>query len=138
MLRARAQKQYTKWGIFLTNKQFGNLGEKEAQKYLKKKKYKIIETNYRIKSAEIDIIAYDKNTLCFIEVKTRSSKLFGLPCEAVDVKKRQKIIQGAMWYIAQNDIENEIRFDVIEVFASEKNDKFKMEKINLIKNAFTN
>lgn len=122
----------------MTNKEFGNFGEDAAIKYLKKKKYKIIETNYRIKSAEIDIIAYDKSTLCFIEVKTRSSVSFGLPCEAVDVKKQQKIINGAMWYIAQNGIEDEIRFDVVEVFASEKNDKFKVEKINIIKNAFTN
>jgi len=122
----------------LTHKEFGDFGEKFAQKYLEKKKYKIIETNYRIKSAEIDIIAYDKNTLCFIEVKSRSSDLFGLPCEAVDVKKQQKIINGAMWYIAQNGIESEIRFDVVEIFATEKNDKLKVKKINIIKNAFTN
>lgn len=120
----------------MNKKEFGNLGEEFARQYLKKKKYKIIETNFRVKSAEIDIIAYDKKTLCFIEVKTRSSDLFGQPCEAVDIHKQEKIKNGAMWFLSQNDIDAEMRFDVAEVFASKKEGKFKAEKINIIKNAF--
>lgn len=122
----------------MNKKEFGNLGEICAQNFLKKKKYKIVQTNYRVKSAEIDIIAYDKKTLCFIEVKTRSSDLFGNPCDAVDFRKQNKIIIGAEWYLANNGIDCEVRFDVVEVFATQKNDEFCVKKINLIKNAFTN
>ncbi len=120
----------------MNKKEFGNLGENKAQEYLKKKKYKIIQTNFRVKSAEIDVIAYDKKTLCFIEVKTRSSDLFGQPCDAVDIRKQEKIKNGAMWYLLQNNLDDEVRFDVVEVFATKSDDKFKVKKINIIKNAF--
>ncbi len=103
-------------------------GELEATEYLKDKKYKIIEINYKNKLGEIDIIAKQKNVLVFVEVKSRNTFAFGRPSEAVDQNKQRKIKNVATLYMLQNHIENKpIRFDVIEVV-----DKY----INHIENAF--
>jgi len=114
---------------------FGRNGEKRAALYLKKNGYKIIETNYKTPISEIDIIAYDKNVLCFIEVKTRKNADFGTPSEAVDKRKQQKIIQGAFYFLQHKNLECEMRFDVVEVYADKD---FKKVNFNLIKNAFDN
>ena len=114
---------------------FGKSGEIKAAKFLRKNGYKIVETNYKTRLSEIDIIAFDKNVLCFIEVKTRKSDQFGLPCEAVNYKKQKKIIQGALSYLQNDDADYEIRFDIVEIYADEN---FKNVTCNLIKNAFDN
>ncbi len=118
--------------------EFGKAGEQAAVQFLKRKRYKIVTTNYRAQNAEIDIIAYDKKTLCFIEVKTRSGIAFGAPSEAVGFHKRQKIISAAAQYLAYNTIDSEVRFDVVEVYASVKNGRFALFDIRLIQNAFDN
>jgi|APSaa5957512622_1039677.scaffolds.fasta_scaffold179929_1 putative endonuclease len=113
-------------------KQFGKQGEIQSISYLKKQGFKILETNYRIRMAEIDIIARDKDTICFIEVKTRRNTRKGLPREAVTWTKQNKIIQAALTYIQKAGLaESKARFDVIEV--QQINEKF---SFNLIKNAF--
>ena len=102
----------------------GKSGEILAQKYLKKKGFKIIETNYKNKIGEIDIICYDKksNENIFVEVKTRSSLQMGLPCEAVDFRKQKKIKDTASLYLILNKkYDDKIRFDVIEVLNGEIN-----------------
>lgn len=114
----------------MNNKYLGNFGEIEAQKYLKKLRLKIIETNYKNNIGEIDIICFDKKTkeYAFIEVKTRTTDIFGLPCEAVTPYKQNKIRQVANLYLLQNKLtEEKIRFDVVEILD---------EKINYIKYAF--
>ena len=84
----------------MTNKQIGKYGEELAKNFLIKKGYKILETNYRYsKIAEIDIIARKKDTIHFIEVKTRKSNLFGTPIEAVNQTKINSIIACANFYI---------------------------------------
>ena len=111
-------------------KDFGNTGENLATEYLEKQGYTILERNFYCKQGEIDIIAKDKNEIVFIEVKSRTSKDYGLACEAVDYKKIGKITSVANHYLLTNNIKNcEIRFDVIEVYFNE-------EKINHIENAF--
>jgi putative endonuclease len=113
-------------------KQLGNKGEAGAISFLKRQGFKILETNYRIRSAEIDIIAKDHNTICFIEVKTRSGLTKGLPREAVTRTKQKKIIQAALIYLKKTGLtEAKARFDVVEV--RQINKKF---SFNLIKNAF--
>ena len=96
-----------------------NLGlacEQEAQKFLKKKKYKLLECNYKNKLGEIDIIAKQHNTIVFVEVKSRSSLAFGMPRESVTNHKQQKIKQVAMCYLSLNKLSNcSVRFDVIEI-----------------------
>ena len=74
------------------NKLKGEKGESLAKSFLVKNGYTIIDTNFRTKTGEIDIIAKKNEIIVFIEVKTRSSLTYGYPYEAVGYKKRQKII----------------------------------------------
>ena len=117
---------------FYNRKQLGKRGETKAIAFLKKQGFKILERNYCVKSAEIDIIAKDHGTICFIEVKTRSNTTKGLPREAVTRTKQNKIIHASLIYLKNNKLsESKVRFDVIEV--QQENGKF---SFNLIKNAF--
>lgn len=111
----------------------GKSGEEIALRYLKKKKYRIVERNFRFFRGEIDIIAHDQKTLVFIEVKTRKSKSFGLPEESVTPSKQRQIRKIARGFMAQNNLRNtECRFDVISLFINKKGEY----KINHIQNAF--
>ena len=118
----------------MNTKKTGDYGEYCAVKYLCKQGYKIVERNYRTRFSEIDIIAYDGDCMCFIEVKTRSRDDYGLACEAVNTKKQQKIIMGASHYISTNNIDAPFRFDVVEVYTN--GGIFSSKRINIIKNAF--
>jgi putative endonuclease len=110
----------------------GRSGEAAALSFLKKHGYHILETNWRARQAEIDIIAKQKDTLCFIEVKTRQTLNKGLPREAVTPLKQRKILTGATLYLKKNKLfDSKIRFDVIEVF--KKDNQF---DIQLIPHAF--
>jgi len=110
------------------NKSKGDFGEDKAAKYLKKKKYRIIERNFSNKLGEIDIIARQKDTTVFVEVKTRTNENYGFASEAVDTNKQQKIRNVATMYAQKENISN-IRFDVIEVYLEN-------DRINHIENAF--
>ncbi|NTV98914.1 MAG: YraN family protein [Chlorobiaceae bacterium] len=101
----------------------GPLGEKAAADYLRKKGYRILERNYRFRRNEIDIIATDRGTLCFIEVKTRSTGEKGDPLEAVTPEKQKEIIKAAKAYLAASgNMERECRFDVIALRVRDKAD----------------
>lgn len=114
----------------MNNIQKGRAGEMIALKYLIDNKANILETNYRINSGEIDIIAKINDELVFIEVKSRTNIKFGYPAEAVDYRKIRKIVNTAKYYILKNNLNNvPIRFDVIEIYLKDK-------KINHIVNAF--
>ncbi|MBE6008713.1 MAG: YraN family protein [Lachnospiraceae bacterium] len=97
------------------NKQKGDLGESLAAEYLIKKGYSIIGRNYRIRNAEIDIIAEKDGTIAFVEVKYRKNNALGTPAEAVNYAKQKKIISAALRFIAENGDDNDYRFDVCEV-----------------------
>lgn len=100
----------------------GAYGEHKAVNYLKKKKFKILETNHKNLLGEIDIIAKDKKVLVFVEVKTRSNLSFSMPAYAVDKKKRHKLKTVATLYLKQKNLLNApCRFDVIEVLKDEIN-----------------
>lgn len=105
----------------------GKDGEERACNYVKSKKYKILERNYRCPYGEIDIIAKYSNTLVIIEVKCRKSVKFGKGYEAVNYTKQQKIIKTAQHYINENNIKMPVRFDVISIDDN---------KITYIENAF--
>lgn len=99
---------------------FGNQGETLAKRYLIKNKYKILETNYKNTIGEIDIIAKDKDTIVFVEVKARNSTRFGLPREAVTPYKQNKIHKVALGYLKfTRNMNAKIRFDCIEVLGDE-------------------
>lgn len=112
-------------------KQIGSEGETLAAQYLKKNGYKIIEKNYKTPIGEIDIIAEDKGTVVFVEVKTRSSDYFGCPFEAVGAKKQQKLKSLALFYLKQKGKELAARFDVLSIYLR-KGEK----EIHHIKDAF--
>ena len=79
----------------MSTKDKGNFGEDCAAKFLEDNGYKIVARNFRIRSAEIDIIAQLDKLIIFVEVKARSSIRHGLPSEAVNLRKQKKIIEAA-------------------------------------------
>jgi putative endonuclease len=93
----------------------GKMGERAAADLLRSKGFEILATNYRFKKTEIDIIARKAKLLVFVEVKTRSTVKFGMPEEFVDKKKQSCMAQAAAYYLEQNQIEGEIRFDIIAI-----------------------
>ena len=99
----------------LTNRGFGELGEKLAVKYLRKKRYKILEKNYRNLFGEVDIIARDEDDIVFAEVKTRSASPFLSGEYAVDRRKREHIMRVAAQYLKDNRCDLQPRFDIIAV-----------------------
>ncbi len=112
--------------------QYGKESESVAVRYLKKNGYKILEQNYRNKLGEIDIIAKDKKTLVFVEVKATRTDSFGNPKWAVTPKKQRKISMVALYYLKatkQNKVK--ARFDVVAISSSPDN-----PGVELIKNAF--
>ena len=72
----------------MKRKTTGMIGEKIAADFLTKQRYEIIETNYRCKEGEVDIIAKDGDSLVFVEVRTKSSRAFGSPAESVTARKK--------------------------------------------------
>ena len=109
-------KQFSK----VRNKIEGDRGEILAVEFLKNKGYKIVETNYKNKLGEIDIVAIDKKTLVFVEVKCRSTLAFGRPYEAVDERKQQKIRRVAELYLLiKHKYYADCRFDIVEVLSDE-------------------
>lgn len=109
----------------------GKSGEELAKDYLMSKGYSILETNYRNKIGEIDIIAKDKDVLVFVEVKTRTSTRYGYAFESVDFRKQRKIINTSMVYVKyKNHINIQLRYDIIEVYMEQN------IKINHLDNAF--
>jgi len=98
------------------NIQRGHAGEDLAVDYLIKKGYRIIHRNYRFEHGEIDIVAEDGAVLVFVEVKSRRSKQFGEPEDAVTSRKRMLLRRTAEGYIFENNIEDkDCRFDVVTV-----------------------
>jgi putative endonuclease len=113
-------------------KEVGALGEKIARDFLRKRGYKIIESNYRCPQGEIDIIARNKGSLVFIEVKTRTGTNLGIPEESVNAQKQAKLRQVALSYLQKHhDSSGDWRIDVVAI----ELDGTRPKRINLIKNA---
>lgn len=112
--------------------QFGQEGESIAVGHLKKNGYKILEQNYRNMLGEIDIVAKDRDTLVFVEVKTRRSYQYGHPKWAVTPRKQRKISMVALYYLKENRLSHrKARFDVVTVL-----DRQEKPVVEIIKNAF--
>jgi putative endonuclease len=95
--------------------ELGKKGEQLAVDYLVKNNYDIIERNYRFDKAEVDIIAKKNQILAIIEVKTRSSSDFGNPQDFVKPKQIQRLVKAVDEYVTENDLDVEIRFDIIAI-----------------------
>jgi len=116
----------------MRRKNLGKLGEKLAIKLLKRNKYKILERNFRSKFGEIDIIAQESDSLVFVEVKTRWSKKFGSPEEAITSWKIKRIIKTGKYYKSlYPELPEAMRIDVVAIELSPAGG---VEKIRLIKN----
>ncbi len=100
---------------------FGRLGEELAADFLAKKGYIVRNTNYRYQKAEVDIIAQKENILAIVEVKTRSSDLLQELAETVNQKKIKLLVSAADHYVQQNDLDVEVRFDIITLLKKGKN-----------------
>lgn len=112
--------------------EFARSGEQSAVDFLKANGYKIINRNYKNKFGEIDIIAREKDTWVFVEVKARRSESFGPPETAVDKFKQGQISKAALMFLKENALlEKKARFDVVSVRYADR-----LPEIKLIRNAF--
>lgn len=98
-----------------TVKSLGPEGEDIAVGYLMGKGFRIIHRNYQTPLGEADIVARERETTVFVEVKTRSSGRFGEPFEAVDGRKQQKLKKIALYYQKREGRETPVRFDVVSI-----------------------
>ncbi len=114
--------QFEKDGSKVLNKINGDVGEILAVNFLKKKNYKILETNFKTKFGEIDIVALDNKVVVFVEVKRRKTLAYGRPIEAVDFRKQQTIRRVAEFYLMLKKMPLcDCRFDVIEILGEDIN-----------------
>jgi putative endonuclease len=124
--------------------ELGKLGEQYAAAYLEQLGYRFVAANFTLPvgrnlrgaviNAEIDLIAYDQNTLCFIEVKTRTSDWFAPPQANVDLRKRSQIARAARAYRRLFDLEDDpFRFDVVTVLL----DDSELPQVDLLRNFFS-
>lgn len=99
----------------------GREGEAEAKKYLINNGYTILESNWRFKKLEVDLIASNHNVIAFVEVKTRKNNAFGEPEVFVDKQKQKFLITAAQHYLVANNIQLEARFDIIAIILHNNN-----------------
>ena len=108
-------------------------GEELAAVFLQRKGYSILVRNYRQKCGEIDIIAEERGTLVFVEVKTRNNTAYGHPFAAVTEKKQRQIGRVAQDYLARHKLfDRPARFDVVSILM----DGDRPPMIELLPNAF--
>ncbi|WP_136466836.1 YraN family protein [Flagellimonas onchidii] len=111
--------------------EFGRKGEQIAVDFLKEKRYKILQRNYRYLKAEIDIIAEKDGIVSIVEVKSRTEGFLETISETINQKKINLIVMAANQYVIDNNLDVEIRFDFILVL--KKGATFEIEHT---KNAF--
>jgi putative endonuclease len=117
----------------LKRKDTGRLGEKLAGEHLKKKGYRILETNYRCRTGEIDIVARHQGDLVFIEVRTKANLEFGTPEESITEAKMKHLRSAANHYIQERNYQSDSwRIDVVVLELTGKN---KLKRIEVIENA---
>jgi putative endonuclease len=99
-----------------TTRQKGDEGEELAAAYLQSKGYTILEQNYFFEHAEVDIVAFDENTIVFVEVKMRKNTNFGEPAEYVTPKKQKLVLKAAeAWLYERKMTGARVRFDVVGI-----------------------
>lgn len=112
--------------------ELGKIGEEIAAQYLIKNGYKILRRNFFFDKAEIDIIAQkEEDTVVIVEVKTRNSDFFGDPQSFVTPGKIKNLVKAANEYIVSNELDVEVRFDIIAILKNKKT-----ESVEHFENAF--
>lgn len=112
--------------------ELGQRGEALAAGYLRRRGCVILQTRYRCREGEIDLIARDGDILCFVEVKTRTNLSMGLPREYVGGRKQERLRAAAARYLGEQGADCPARFDVAEIYIDPRGRKY----INYIENAF--
>ena len=110
-----------------SHNQLGKKGEQLAVDFLIENGYDIVERNYRFNKAEVDIIAQKEDVLAIIEVKTRSTTDFGNPQYFVKPKQIKNLVKAVDEYVTVNNLEVDVRFDIIAIVKEEK--QFKIEHL---------
>ncbi len=112
---------------------FGLQGEEMAANFLAGRGYRILERNFRTHRGEIDVIAYDGDSLVFVEVKARRSNAFGGAPWSVDRRKQVQLRKAAQQYLSRHQLRNQVcRFDLVFILA----DQGEEPVIELLQNAF--
>lgn len=94
----------------------GRRGEQLAAAFLSARGYVVTEANVRFPVGEIDLIAFERGVLCFVEVRSTSSTAWGGPFASITNRKRQRLIRAARWYLARlRELPPEIRFDAVGI-----------------------
>jgi putative endonuclease len=107
-------------------------GERAAERFLRRQRYRIVERNYRCPSGEVDDIALDGPVVVFVEVKTRTRPGCGSPLEAVDARKQRQVQRAAQRYLLEHRLQDrDARFDVVGVWWEDGR-----LRCELVKNAF--
>lgn len=115
----------------LLNKLLGREGEDIAERFLKKRGYRILERNFSTRSGEIDLIALHGGAVVFVEVKTRTSDAYGAPELAVNLRKQRRMVKAALAYIKYRNLHQvPCRFDVVAITTSAE------QEVEHIQNAF--
>ena len=126
--------------VFTEKRKIGNLGERAAVRYLRRRGYRVIKRNYTAVGAEIDIIASKDGVTAFVEVKARNVKYLGgyeaRPASAVTPEKQRKIIRTASYFLSRYDEKTRVRFDVIEVYLEDSWHGAKIKEIKHLVDAF--
>ncbi len=111
-------------------KELGRKGEEVAARYLQKNGFRILCRNYNCRLGEIDLVAVHKNVLVFVEVRSKSSDVFGLPQESITRRKQDKLRQLALLYLkAEGKSGSSCRFDVIAVLFDKEGEVKRLEHI---------
>ena len=114
----------------------GKIGERGAQKFLRKRGYKLVELNYRTFFGEIDVVAKKDGFIVFLEIKTRASSSLGPPYLSVTNQKQRQIIKNALSYLKRWGLtDSNWRIDVVSV---KLNHECEVENIEIIENAVEN
>ena len=110
----------------------GRRAEDLAAAYLARQGYRLVQRNYRVRRGEIDLVAEEQRTLCFIEVRSRASTRFGHPLETIDRRKRQRLLRAAQHFLHRHgDPAVPVRFDVLAIVLRPR------LEITLVRGAFT-
>jgi putative endonuclease len=91
----------------------GRLAEERAVAWLKRRGYRVLARNVENTGGELDLVARDGDTLCFVEIRARTSRAFGGAVGSVDHTKRRKLVLAARAYLARHPFEGPCRFDVL-------------------------
>ncbi|MFZ4436307.1 MAG: YraN family protein [Flavobacterium psychrophilum] len=114
----------------------GKLGEELAVDLLLQKGYSILHTNWTFQKAEVDILAQKDTILAVIEVKTRASAHFGDPQDFVTPKKIQLLVKAVSAYVEQQNLDVEVRFDIIAVTLPRPGNYKEKPSLEHLENAF--